>query len=254
MKSIREQIFTYAKQTWNTEAEYPWERTPRAAVLRHTENKKWYGILMDVRGDRLGLDSEDWVDILNVKCDPVLIGALREQEGFFPAYHMNKENWITILLDGIVSAEQIYPLLSMSFAMTAGSGKEERAAAGPKCWLVPANPRYYDVESEFAQHEIIRWKQSSKVAVGDIVYIYMGAPVSSVLYRCQAVEVDIPYQKNTGYVHIQKAMRIRLLQKYAPGEVSRERLKEHGVYAVRGPRSMPASLARELEREGREPI
>lgn len=40
------------------------------------------------------------------------------KEGFFPAYHMNKENWISILLDGTVSADEIKPLLELSYQLT----------------------------------------------------------------------------------------------------------------------------------------
>lgn len=54
---------------------------------------------MEVGRDKLGLPGDGEVDILNVKSDPMLIGSYRTQKGFFPAYHMNKENWISILLD-----------------------------------------------------------------------------------------------------------------------------------------------------------
>ena len=58
------------------------------------------------------------IDVLNIKCDPMMIGSLRMKEGFFPAYHMNKENWISILLDGTVSADEIKPLLELSYQLT----------------------------------------------------------------------------------------------------------------------------------------
>lgn len=48
----------------------------------------------------------------------MMIGSLRMKEGFFPAYHMNKENWISILLDGTVSADEIEPLLELSYQLT----------------------------------------------------------------------------------------------------------------------------------------
>ena len=61
-------------------------------VLRHTDNQKWYGLIIEVGRNKLGLPGDGEVDILNVKSDPMLIGSYRTQEGFFPAYHMNKEN------------------------------------------------------------------------------------------------------------------------------------------------------------------
>ena len=76
----------------NTEPEpdYPWNDWN--AVLRHTDNNKWYGVIIEVDRSKLGMDGTGVVDVLNVKCDPTIIGMLRMQPGFYPAYHMNKEN------------------------------------------------------------------------------------------------------------------------------------------------------------------
>lgn len=57
---------------------------------------------MDITRDKLGLDGTDVIDVINLKCDPILSGSLRKMKGYFPAYHMHRENWITILLDGTV--------------------------------------------------------------------------------------------------------------------------------------------------------
>ena len=66
--------------------------------------------------------------MLNVKCDPVLGSFLRTQEGFHPAYHMNKEQWLTIRLDGSVSEKEIKHLLDLSYDLTAAkkNNKKER--------------------------------------------------------------------------------------------------------------------------------
>ena len=58
------------------------------------------------------------VDLLNVKCDPILIGSLRQQKGYFPAYHMNKDSWISILLDGSVPSDEIKNLIEISYNLT----------------------------------------------------------------------------------------------------------------------------------------
>ncbi|WP_243208537.1 MmcQ/YjbR family DNA-binding protein [Oscillibacter hominis] len=34
-----------------------------------------------------------------MKCAPALICFLRQRPGFPPAYHMNKDRWVSILLD-----------------------------------------------------------------------------------------------------------------------------------------------------------
>lgn len=117
-KSYRDDILEYVLKKYKTEPEYPWMSFPEYAVLRHSGNKKWYGIIMNVPREKLGLSGENIVDILDIKCDPLLIGSLVLEKGFLPAYHMNKGNWITVLLDGTVPAEDIFPLLDMSYENT----------------------------------------------------------------------------------------------------------------------------------------
>ena len=76
------------------------------AVLRHTDNKKWYAILMKVSRSKLGLSGDETVDILDIKCDPLMSGSLLMENGIFPGYHMHKGNWLTVLLDGTVGLKK----------------------------------------------------------------------------------------------------------------------------------------------------
>lgn len=117
-----------------------------------------------------------------------------------------------------------------------------------KDWIIPANPKYYDVVGAFEESNIVTWKQSSDVHVGDMIYMYVAAPYSSILYKCKAIEVDIPWQYSDDNVTVKTAMKLELLEKYESGVWSFERLKEFGVYAVRGPRNMPGELKREMEK------
>ncbi|MBQ9679252.1 MAG: MmcQ/YjbR family DNA-binding protein [Ruminococcus sp.] len=116
--TVTEELFAYAQNTYGVVPDYPFSTAPTYAVLRHLSNRKWFALFMDVPRSRLGLDGEEKVDILNIKCDPILSGSLRLQEGYFPAYHMNHDGWLTILLDGTVPTEEIIPLLDMSFELT----------------------------------------------------------------------------------------------------------------------------------------
>lgn len=117
----RQQIFDYVKIKYATTPDYPW--FDDNAVLRHADNNKWYGLVMEVRRDKLGLSGDGAVDVVNVKCDPVLAGYMRQQEGFHPAYHMNKEKWLTIRLDGSASDEDIKRLIDLSYELTAAKKK-----------------------------------------------------------------------------------------------------------------------------------
>lgn len=112
----REQVFAYVKQQYGTEPDYPWSDVN--AVLRHRENNKWYGVILEVDREKLGLPDGGRVDVLNVKSEPMLIGSLRMQEGFHPAYHMNKEKWISIRLDDSAPDAEIKSLLDLSYELT----------------------------------------------------------------------------------------------------------------------------------------
>ena len=109
----REEIFEYVKKRYGTTPEYLWRSSPDSAVLRH-ENGKWYAVFMVIDRKKLGFQEEGVVDIIDVKCDPEMIGMILQTRGFLPGYHMNKQHWITILLDGTVGKEQILDFLDLS--------------------------------------------------------------------------------------------------------------------------------------------
>ncbi|MDW8847730.1 MmcQ/YjbR family DNA-binding protein [Erwinia sp. MMLR14_017] len=115
----REALFKYARERYKAEPEYLWSNLPGYAVLRHHEGKKWFGIVMHVTGTKPGLETEEKIDLLKVKVRPEQIGSLRKKEGILPAYHMNKEHWISILLSGPLSPPEIHDLLSESHELTA---------------------------------------------------------------------------------------------------------------------------------------
>ena len=108
----REELFQWVKQEYGTEAEYPWKDSN--AVLRRADNDKWYGVILSVAGSKLGLEDDNIIDVINLKSDPMLIGSLRGQKGYFPAYHMNKEKWISVLLGDAGLDEPIKNLLALS--------------------------------------------------------------------------------------------------------------------------------------------
>lgn len=110
----REEIFEYVKKQYGTIPEYLWSSSPDSAVLRH-HNGKWYAVIMNVERFKLGLDGDDTVEIIDVKCDPEMTGMIIQTYGFLPGYHMNKQHWITILLDGIVGESKILDFLDMSY-------------------------------------------------------------------------------------------------------------------------------------------
>lgn len=118
LKMNREQLEKYLCETYAADRDYPWSKYPNYAVFRHSDNRKWFAVIMEVSQSKLGLADDGSMDIVNFKCDPAFIGSLRMESGFFPAYHMNKDNWITAALDGTADEEKIKVLADMSYALT----------------------------------------------------------------------------------------------------------------------------------------
>lgn len=203
---------------------------------------------MDIPYEKLGLPGEGRVDILNVKLDdPLLIDLLLGQEGYL-RYHASQGNWISIRLDGTVPLEEICGLLDKSFLVTAPKQKKKELRS-PKEWLVPANPKYYDIEHAFDETDTINWKQGSGIKVGDTVFLYVGAPVSTILYKCKVTETDIPYDYADDNLTIKALMKIKLKKRYKPRRFPFEVLREtYGVSAIRGPRGVPYGLSEALKK------
>ena len=245
---MRETVFALARAHFHAEPEYLWAHFPRYAVLRHADNRKWFAIVMPVTRKQLGLEGEGTVDLLNVKCDPMMTGSMLMQPGFVPAFHMNKGGWIGVLLDGSVPEETLLTMLRMSFLITASAAKRAASRTEPKDWLIPANPALFDLEAEFARSDEIRWHQNMRVIAGDTVYIYMTAPVAAIRYRCEVLEADLTPE----YSHHRAKYEMLMcrVKTYPPDLLPRTLLADHGVTGVRGARSVPETLSELLSRIG----
>lgn len=245
--TYRNDILEYVNNKYGSEPEHLWARFPDYVIFRHGDNQKWYGLIMNIPKEKLGLSGTEIVDILNVKLDdPILVDILTQQDGFFPGYHIRKGNWISILLDGTVPVEEIFGFIDTSFIVTASRQKKQKHRP-PKEWLIPANPKYYDVVQAFKESSIIDWKQGNGIKVGDTVYMYLAAPISAILYKCIVLETGIPYNRLNENINIKALMKIQLLKEYDPSEFTFERLKEdYDIFAVRGPRGIPHVLSAAL--------
>lgn len=126
----REDWERYLVETYSAEADHPWMRYPKYEVFRHGGNRKWFALVMEVPKAKLGLAEDGALDVMNVKCEPALLGTLRSEPGVFPAYHMSKDNWVTVALDGRVPEETVKMLVDMSFELTRPKAKKRKAPQG----------------------------------------------------------------------------------------------------------------------------
>ena len=246
---MREQLISYVREKYGAEPEYLWMRWPEYAVFRHADNKKWFGIVMNVSRKKLGLDGDGTVDILNVKLnDPLLADLLIKEEGCLRAYHMGHGDWVSVLLDGTASFGDVCGLLEKSWLATASQEKKRKLRPNRE-WIIPANPKYYDIQRAFSEADEIEWKQGAGIIKGDTVFVYVAAPISAILYKCTVTETDIPFRYDDGKVRMKALMKIKLRKRYAPDEFTFEALgREYGIFAVRGPRGIPLNLSEALNR------
>lgn len=114
----REEVLTYVKEKYDVKPDYPWIRTPNSAILRHQKNRKWFAAIINVTEDKLGLSGNKLVDVLNLKCEPLFIGSLTSESDVFPAYHMNKEHWISVLLNSSIPKKKVCELIDLSYELT----------------------------------------------------------------------------------------------------------------------------------------
>ncbi len=122
---LRNAVLELAREHYSTEAEYLWAKMPTVGVLRHP-NGKWYAVVMDIPKCKIGLPGDELISVVNLQVDPVMSGSLRQQPGIFPGYHMNKERWITVALDGTISMEQIAILLDISYHIAGAKSRKKK--------------------------------------------------------------------------------------------------------------------------------
>ena len=115
---------------------------------------------------------------------------------------------------------------------------EPHRYAPKRVWIVPANPKYYDLDMLFSEIKGIIWKQSSRVLPGDLVYMYITSPVSAIRYQCIVTETDIPFEYADSNVSMKKVMKLDVLKEYPADYCTFSRLAELGITAIRGPRTV----------------
>lgn len=232
------------KREYGDSPDFPWPRYPSFGVFRVPANRKWYALFGCAKksvlsGEFPPDEGAEIAGIVNIKVAAGELQKLLKTRGVYPAYHMNRKNWITILLDSGVPDEFIMRLLGESRRLAALGGARaalSRSRGAPEKWIVPANPQYFDIDAAFKKSRTIIWKQSANILAGDTVYMYVGSPVSAVRYKCEVVKAGIPYSYADSNIKIKRVMKIRLLKTYKPNFLTFAELNKLGIFAVRGAR------------------
>lgn len=83
---------------------------PNWVAMRHQGNRKVFALIFERAG-------HIWV---NVKADPQWADFWRSTfSAVVPAYHMNKQHWVSIILDGSMPQREILRLIRESYELTA---------------------------------------------------------------------------------------------------------------------------------------
>ena len=114
----RQELAIHIKDFYNIVYDCPFEDELDAWAFRHSDNKKWFALVMRIKKKKLGIDSDEYIDVVNLKCAPEIMDDLYFESGVFPAYHMSKKHWLTLTLDGSCRDETIKWVTKISYDLT----------------------------------------------------------------------------------------------------------------------------------------
>ena len=118
----RKDFLKYCLDIYGTSPDYPFDEDFETAVLRHTDNRKWYAIVMRVSRRKFGFESDEVIDVVNLKLPTEMFGSFGVADGVYPAYHMNKLHWISVLLPDAPD-DVVQFLVNVSFEATKAKKK-----------------------------------------------------------------------------------------------------------------------------------
>ena len=121
----KQQFLNYCLDIYGTSPDYPFDEDFETAVFRHADNRKWYAIVMRASRRKFGLDSDEVIDVINLKLPTEMFGSFGATDGVYPAYHMNKLHWISVLLPDAPD-DVVQFLVNVSFEATKAHKKKSK--------------------------------------------------------------------------------------------------------------------------------
>ncbi len=118
----KSEFFEYCRTCHDVTPDYPFGDDSDSAVLRHPENRKWYALVMRVPRRKFVPSADGCVDVVNLKLPPEISASFGTSDGVYPAYHMNKTHWVSVLLSD-ASNDLLHFLANVSFDITSGKSK-----------------------------------------------------------------------------------------------------------------------------------
>ena len=113
----KQEFLEHCFNTYGSSPDYPFDDHLETVVLRHADNRKWYAIVMRVSRCKFGFDSDEVIDVVNLKLPTEMFGSFGAADGVYPSYHMNKLHWISVLLPDAPD-DVVQFLVNVSFEAT----------------------------------------------------------------------------------------------------------------------------------------
>ncbi len=114
-----DEVANFIEKTFGARGEFLFADSD-TVVFRKGVRKKWYAVIMTISKEKLGLQSDEKVQVLNVKLSPNDVALIVDFLSYFPAYHMNKKHWCTILLNGTLDTDEICYRIGQSYDLVKG--------------------------------------------------------------------------------------------------------------------------------------
>ena len=121
----KQEFLSYCIEAYGTSPDYPFDEDFETAVLRHADTRKWYALVMRIPRRKFGIPSDEPVDVVNLKHPTEMLGSFGKSDGVYPAYHMNKLHWISVILPD-APEDVVKFLVNVSFEATKAKKKRAR--------------------------------------------------------------------------------------------------------------------------------
>ena len=122
----RDEYAHFINDLYGINYDCPFDDDLDAWVFRHPDNKKWFALVMTIKKKKLGINSDEYINVVNLKCAQEIIDDLWKEPGIFPAYHMSKSHWLTLTLDGSCSDDTLKWVTNISFELTRKKIKQRK--------------------------------------------------------------------------------------------------------------------------------
>lgn len=145
------EIIEYIEKRYGDKLEFLWEKFDDNAIWRNKQNNKWYGVLLIIPENKLGLKSDNKIEVIDLRYQKEKIENIVDNKKIFPGYHMNKKSWITIKLDNSLDTKAICDLIDNSYNLSIGN----------KCGLTGdcLSQKVYDYLTIIPKGKVVTYKQ-----------------------------------------------------------------------------------------------